>query len=55
MESTFLCMFRFMQELDSNLIADPSGRAVKGVGLRPSACWVCGFEARRGHGYLSHV
>jgi hypothetical protein len=27
-------------------------RAVKGVGLRPLACWVCGFESRRGHGCL---
>jgi hypothetical protein len=23
--------------------ADPSGRAVLGVGLRPLACWNCGF------------
>ena len=27
-------------------------RAVYGVGLRPLACWDCGFESRRGHGYL---
>jgi hypothetical protein len=32
--------------------ADPSGRAVLGVGLRPFACWDCGFESRRGHGCL---
>jgi predicted Zn-ribbon and HTH transcriptional regulator len=32
--------------------ADPSGRPVKGVGLRPLACWDCGFEFRRVHGYL---
>jgi hypothetical protein len=25
-------------------VADPSGRAVLGVGLRPSACWDRGFE-----------
>jgi hypothetical protein len=25
-------------------IAGPSGRAVHGVGLRPLACWSCGFE-----------
>jgi hypothetical protein len=25
------------------------------VGLRPLACWVCGFESHRGHGYLSVV
>jgi hypothetical protein len=35
-------------------LADPSGRAVC-VGLRPSACWDCGFESHRGHGYLSLV
>ena len=35
--------------------ADPSGRAVKGVGLRPLACWDCGLESRRGHGCLSVV
>ena len=35
--------------------ADPSGRAVSGVGLQPLACWDCGFESRRGHGCLSVV
>jgi len=25
----------------------------KGVGLRPLACWDCGFESRWGHGRLS--
>jgi hypothetical protein len=35
--------------------ADPSGRAVKGVGLRPFACWDCGFKSRRGCGCLSLV
>jgi hypothetical protein len=33
--------------------ADPSGRVVWGVGLRPSACWDRGFEFHRGHGCLS--
>ena len=28
--------------------AGPSGRAVWGVGLRPLACWDCGFESHRG-------
>jgi hypothetical protein len=28
---------------------------VYGVGLRPLACWDCGFESRRGHGCLSLV
>ena len=37
------------------LIADPSGPAVYGVGLRPLACWDCGFESHRGHGYRSVV
>jgi len=35
------------------LLADPSGRAVYGVVLRPLACWDFGFESRRGHGCLS--
>jgi len=33
--------------------ADPSGRAVQNVGLRPLACCSCGFESRRRHGCLS--
>jgi hypothetical protein len=36
-------------------LADPGGRAVQGVGMRPFACWDCGFESRRRHGYLSLV
>jgi hypothetical protein len=35
--------------------ADPNGRAVSGVGLRPLACWYHEFEFRRGHGCLSFV
>jgi hypothetical protein len=31
-------------------VADPSGHALKGVGLRPLACWDCGFESHRGNG-----
>jgi hypothetical protein len=34
------------------IIADPSGRAVSGIGLRPLACWDCGFESHRMHGCL---
>jgi hypothetical protein len=37
------------------LVADPGGRAVKGVGLCPFAYWDCGFESRVGHGCLSLV
>ena len=37
------------------LQAGPSGRAVKGVGLRPFACWDREFESHRGHGRLSVV
>jgi hypothetical protein len=37
------------------ITADPGGRAVVGVGLRPFACWDCGFESRRGHGCLALV
>jgi len=33
----------------------PFGCGVKDFGLRPFACWDCGFESRRGHGYLSDV
>jgi hypothetical protein len=32
-----------------------SGRTVYGVGLRPLACWDCGFESRRRHGCFSFV
>ena len=35
--------------------ANPSGRAIVGVGLRSLACWGCGFESRRGYGRLSLV
>ena len=41
--------------LTVNLLkAGPSGRAVW-VGLRPLACWDCGFESHWGHGCLSVV
>ena len=33
-------------------IADPGGRAVWSVRLRPHACWGLGFESFRGHGCL---
>jgi len=36
-------------------LADPGGRAILGVGLRPLACWDCGFESRQGKGCLSLV
>jgi len=39
----------------NDFIADPSGRAVYGVGLRPLACWDCGFESHWRHGCLSFV
>ena len=32
-----------------------SGRSKWASGLRPLACWDCGFESHRGHGYLSGV
>jgi len=35
--------------------ADLNDRAASGVDLRPLACWDCGFESRRRHGYLSLV
>ena len=36
----------------SEISADPRGRAVLGVALRPFACWDCGFESRRRHACL---
>jgi len=36
-------------------LAGPSGRDIKGVGLRPLAYWDRGFESNRGHGRLSVV
>jgi len=35
------------------LVADPSGRAVEEVAVRPFGRWNSGFESRRGHGCLS--
>ena len=32
-----------------------SRQTLRSVGLRPLACWDCGFESRRGHGCLSLV
>jgi hypothetical protein len=43
-----------IEERKVNLV-DPNGGAVKGVGLRPLACWYCGFESRRLHECLSLV
>jgi hypothetical protein len=43
-----------MEEGKVNLVG-PNGAAVEGVGLRPLACWDCGFESRRVHGCLSLV
>jgi hypothetical protein len=37
------------------LSADPSGRSIWGVDLRPLACWDYGFESCRRHGCLSLV
>ena len=37
------------------LATEPSRGAVKGLGLRPPACWYCGFESLREHGRLSLV
>ena len=42
----------FQNSLPITYLAGPSGRAVKGVGLRPLVCWGCGFESRREHGYF---
>jgi len=39
----------------AHMSADPSGRAVKGVGLRPFTGSDCGFKSRRWLECLSHV
>ena len=36
-------------------MADTGSRAFESVGLRPLACWDCGFESRRWHGCRSLV
>jgi hypothetical protein len=41
--------------VETNTNADPSGRSVLGVSLRPLASWDCGFESRLEHGCLSLV
>jgi hypothetical protein len=35
------------------ILVGPTGGAVQGVGLRPFACWDCGFESHRGYECLS--
>ena len=58
-----LCIYVRMLCMYSDVIyawrcqyADRNGHTVWGVGgLRPLACWDCGFEFRREHGYLSVV
>jgi hypothetical protein len=42
-------------KLSQLAVSDSSGSAVKGVGLRPLACWDCGFDSRRQHASLSVV
>jgi hypothetical protein len=34
---------------------DDTHPVISKVLLQPLACWDCGFESRRGHGYLSIV
>jgi hypothetical protein len=52
-----ICKAREIQPLNRIIWkkSGPSGRELEGVGLRPLAFWDCGFEFRRGHGYLSLV
>ena len=37
------------------ITADPSGRAVEGMDLRPLACWNCGLKCRQGERSLSRL
>jgi len=41
--------------LYKNFLVDSVGRVVQSVCLRPFDCWDCGFESRRGRGFLSLV
>jgi len=41
--------------LPSTNMAEPCGRAVKGVGLRLLASWDCGFESPPGDMGVSHL
>jgi hypothetical protein len=47
-----LTLYYFILKLEA---ANPSGRAVWGVGRRPLDCWNCGFESHWGLGCLSVV
>jgi hypothetical protein len=54
--STYLKVFVLCNLVLCSLVdANPSGCSVLGVGLRPLACWDCGFETCKGHGCLSVV
>jgi hypothetical protein len=46
---------RFILFVLNHVTADPSGREVYGLGLRPLACWDCGSESRRRNRCLSLV
>jgi len=54
-QPTQLRVYPTICSVQVKLPADPSGRTVYGVGLRPLTCRECGFESRRGHGCLSLV
>jgi len=49
------CLNQLRHRVPLYISADPNGRAAYGVGLRPLACWYCGFESRRGHRCLTVV
>jgi hypothetical protein len=50
------CHIVHVSRIDIDVLrAAPCGRTVYGLGLRPLAGWVCGFETHRGHGCLSVV
>jgi hypothetical protein len=51
--SRFQLEFKFVDSKPNH--TDPSGRTVYGLGLRPLACWGCGFESDRVHGCVSGV
>ena len=46
---------RFILHVINHVRADPNGREVYGVFLRPLPCWDCGSESRRRHVCLSLV
>jgi len=53
---TYVCSYIYIYiyiYTHTHTYAGPGGHSVQGVGLRPLACWDCGFESHRRHRGLS--